>query len=75
MDAFGAAAPNATATARLVNRRGVDVAPIPVVARGEGSFEIDLPLSNIAAGEWLVAIAVASGEDHAEARLPFRITQ
>ena len=53
------------ATARLVNRRGVDGAPIPVVARGEGRFEIDLPLSNIALGEWLLAIDAAS--KHAEA--------
>ena len=61
VDAFGAAAGAAQATARLVNRRGVDGAPIPVVARGEGRFEIDLPLSNIARGEWLLAIDAASG--------------
>jgi len=63
------------ATARLVNRRGVDGAPIPVVDRGEGRFEIDLPLSNIAAGEWLLAIDAASGEDRAQVMLPFRIAQ
>jgi VWFA-related protein len=75
VDAFGAAAAAAQATARLVNRRGVDGAPIPVVARGEGRFEIDLPLSNIASGEWLLAIAAASGEDRAQVMLPFRIAQ
>lgn len=73
--AFGVAATAAQATARLVNRRGVDGAAIPVVARGEGRFEIDLPLSNIAAGEWLLAIDAASGEDRAQAMLPFRIAQ
>jgi hypothetical protein len=75
MDAFGAAALKAKATARLVNRRGVDVASLPVVARGDGRFEIDLPLSNIATGEWLVAIDAASDEGRAQAMLAFRIAQ
>jgi Ca-activated chloride channel family protein len=75
VDAFGAAAGAAQATARLVNRGGVDGASIPVVARGEGRFEVDLPLSNIARGEWLLAIDAASGEDRAQAMLPFRIAQ
>ena len=75
VDAFGAAASAAQATARLVNRRGVDGARIPVAARGEGRFEIDLPLANIAHGEWLLAIDAASGEDRAEAMLPFRIAR
>jgi VWFA-related protein len=75
VDAFGAAAGAAQATARLVNRSGVDGAPIPVAARGEGRFEIDLPLSSIARGEWLLAITATAGEDRAEAMLPFRIAQ
>ena len=73
VDAFGAAAGVAQATARLVNRRGIDGAPIPVGVRGDGRFEIDLPLTNIAAGEWLLAIDAAAGEDRAQVRLPFRI--
>jgi hypothetical protein len=75
VDAFGAAAGAAQATARLVNRRGVDGAPIPVDARGDGRFEIDLPLANIARGEWLLAIDAASGQDRAQVMLPFRIAQ
>jgi VWFA-related protein len=75
VDAFGAAAGGAQATARLVNRRGVDGAPIPVVARGDGRFEIDLPLSNIAHGEWLLAIDAASGGDRAQVMVPFRIAR
>jgi hypothetical protein len=75
VEAFGAAAGAAQATARLVNRRGVDGAAIPVVARGEGRFEIDLPLASIARGEWLLAIDAVSGEDRTQAMLPFRIVQ
>ncbi len=75
VDAIGAAAGVSQATARLVNRRGVDGAPIPVVARGDGRFEIDLPLANIARGEWLLAVAAASGDDRAEVMLPFRVVQ
>jgi hypothetical protein len=75
VDAFGASAGAAQATARLVNRRGVDGAAIPVVGRGQGRFEIDLPLANIAGGEWLLAIDAASGEDRAQAMVPFRIAQ
>ncbi len=75
VDAFGASAGAAQATARLVNRRGVDGAAIPVATRGEGRFEIDLPLANIAQGEWLLAIDATSGEDRAGAMLPFRIAR
>lgn len=75
VDAFGAAARAAQATARLVNRRGIDGARIPVAVRGEGRFEIELPLTNIAQGEWLLAIDTASGEDRAGVMLPFRIAQ
>jgi VWFA-related protein len=75
VEAIGVAAGASQATARLVNRRGVDGAPIPVVARGEGRFEIDLPLANIARGEWLLAIAAASGEARTQVMLPFRIVQ
>jgi hypothetical protein len=45
------------------------------VARGAGRFEIDLPLANIARGEWLLAVDAASGEDRTEVMLPFRIAQ
>lgn len=75
VDAFGAAARAARATARLVNRRGVDGAAIPVAALGEGRFEIDLPLVNIAGGEWMLAIDADSGTDRAGVMLPFRINQ
>jgi hypothetical protein len=75
VDAFGTAAAAAQATARLVNRRGVDGAPIPVVVRGEGRFEIDVPLASIARGEWLLAVDAVSGEDRAQVMLPFRIAQ
>jgi hypothetical protein len=75
VDAFGVAAGAAQVTARLVNRQGADGASIPVEARGAGRFEIDLPLANIARGEWLLAIDAASGEDRTEVMLPFRIAQ
>jgi hypothetical protein len=39
----------------------VDGPPIPVARRGQGRFEIDLPLDNIAHGEWLLAIDAAPG--------------
>jgi hypothetical protein len=75
VDAFGAAAGETQATARLVNRRGVPGASVPVAALGQGRFEIDLPLVNIADGEWLLAIDAASGDHRAGALLPFRIVQ
>ena len=46
-----------------------------VAALGEGRFEIDLPLVNIAGGEWMLAIDADAGSDRAGVMLPFRINQ
>jgi VWFA-related protein len=43
-------------------------------ARG-GNYQIDLPLSSIARGEYVISIEAARGEDHAQALVPLRVVR
>ena len=40
-----------------------------------GTYQIDLPLSSIARGEYVISIEAARGEDHAQALVPLRVVQ
>jgi VWFA-related protein len=65
-----------TTRATLLDRRGVPLVELSVardVARG--SFRIDLPVSNIARGEYVVAIEASRAEEKAEAHVPFRVVR
>ena len=54
----GAAAPTATVTARSISQWGKDLAELPLVARTspDAPYDIELPLSSVARGEFLIAI-------------------
>jgi VWFA-related protein len=72
--AYGAGARGAEITAQLVGPRGATLAVLPV--RGgvsPGSYVVDLPLSNLATGEFLIAIAARTPSDHVETYVPLRI--
>jgi len=44
-------------------------------ARPGDGYEIDLPLSSVARGEFLIAITAGSGPDTVRAFVPFRVTR
>jgi VWFA-related protein len=72
--AYGAKAEGAEITAQLVGPRGATLAQLPVRRAGsQDGFLIDLPLTSLALGEFLIAIAARTPEDHVETYVPLRI--
>jgi hypothetical protein len=65
---------NGTATAALLNRNGDRMADVPVAAAPSGgTHQIDLTLSSIAAGEYLVAITVKGATGEVQELVPLRV--
>jgi VWFA-related protein len=65
--------PEAAATARLLNRRGKELRELPVVLIREGLYQLDLPLSVSARGDYLIAIEAARGAESVRALVPVRV--
>ena len=73
---YGTAANDAEVTAQLVGPRGSTLAELPIHAEGEsGAFRLDLPLSSLATGEFLIAIAARTPGERVEALVPLRISR
>lgn len=73
IDAFG---PGPALSSRLLNRQGQPMADLPVTRRDPaGPSVIDLPLANLAPGEYLIEItARAEGQSPATELVPFKVT-
>jgi hypothetical protein len=70
----GTASPTANVTARLMDRRGASRVSLPVARIGsEDTWQIELPIGSIGAGEYAVAYDAESGEHRAETIVPFRV--
>jgi VWFA-related protein len=71
----GAAASTANVTARIISQWGKDLAELPVTRRApdQTSYDIDLPLSSVARGEFLIAITAAAGSENVRAFVPIRV--
>lgn len=70
VDAYG---PGASPWAALLNRRGDEMHDIEVLPSTiEGAYQIDLPLSHLAAGEYVIAIQPAPGTE-GRTLVPIRI--
>ena len=68
-------AADAEVTAQLVGPRGTTLAELPIHAEGEGGgFRLDLPLSSLATGEFLIAIAARTPAERVETLVPLRIS-
>ena len=73
---YGTAATDAEVTAQLVGPRGTTLAELPIHADGEGGgFRLDLPLSSLATGEFLIAIAARTPAERVEMLVPLRISR
>lgn len=73
---YGTASTDAEITAQLVGPRGATLAELPIHAEGEGGgFRLDLPLSSLATGEFLIAIAARTAGERVEALVPLRISR
>ena len=73
----GSAASAATVNARMVSQWGKDLADLPLTrpAQQAGAYEIDLPLSAVARGEFLIAVSAANGSDRVRAFVPLRVAR
>jgi VWFA-related protein len=71
---YGASASTATVTVRMISQWGKQLAELPPARRTEGAvYELDLPLSSVANGDFLIAIDATAGSDAARAFVPIRI--
>ena len=61
------------AAARLLNRRGKDLRELPVARIKEGVYQLDLPLSVSARGDYLIAIEATRGAESVRALVPVRV--
>ena len=76
VSAYGSASADAEITAQLVGPRGTTLAELPIHAEGEGAgFRLDLPLSSLATGEFIIAIAARTPAERVEALVPLRISR
>jgi VWFA-related protein len=74
-DTYGAGTEQPTVTAALLNRAGQKMADVPVApAAAGGTHQIDLALSGIAAGEYLIEITAKGSSGEAKELVPLRIT-
>jgi VWFA-related protein len=72
---FGPAGTAPTLTVRLLNRAGQAMSEIPVTpAPKEGEQQIDVPLSALAPGEYLVEIKAHAESGEAQELVAFRVT-
>jgi hypothetical protein len=70
---FGRAAAGATMKAVLLGARGTRLVELPINRRTAGYHEVDLPLTSVAQGEFLIKLEALNAEHKAEALVAFRV--
>ncbi len=61
------------ATARLLNRAGQPMSPLPLTSPAPGSHQLDLPLAGLATGDYLIEISTKDGDGAATEVIPVRV--
>jgi hypothetical protein len=77
IEVVGKAAGAPALTAKLLNKQGQRMADLPVTAPAAATdpSQVDLPLANLAAGEYLLEVSAASdGQSPATELVAFRVT-
>jgi VWFA-related protein len=66
----------ATVTSRLVSRAGRDLVALPIapVASRPGTYQVDLPLSSVAAGDYVIALTATRGAETVETFVSIRVS-
>jgi hypothetical protein len=72
---YGTAAAQSVVAAHLLNKAGATLAELPTTMRvaAKNEYQIDLPLSSTARGEFMIAVEAAHGESHTRMLVPFRV--
>jgi VWFA-related protein len=74
VQAYGSASAGAAVTAQLLGRRGNTLAELPIRPAGQGGgYLLDLPLTSLAAGDFVVAISARTTLDSVETYVPIRV--
>lgn len=73
-EAFAPGTVPPTAAARLLNQQGTKMTDVTVASPAGGAFQIDLPLANLAAGQYLLELtATAEGHEPVSELVAFRV--
>jgi VWFA-related protein len=72
----GTLAANAKVTARLTSQWGKDLTELPLTRVSDADqYELDLPLTSVARGDFMIALTATAGETVARAIVPIRIVR
>jgi len=74
-EVYGARAPKANVLARLMTRAGATLVNLPVVpiAGRAGRYQIDLPLSSAARGDYMIAIEANADGEQVQSVVPLKV--
>ena len=74
-DVQGTAAAAAKVAAHITSQWGKDLAELPLLPHnsGDAPYEIELPLTSVARGDYLIAISATSGSEVVRALVPLRV--
>ena len=70
---YGEPAPEAQVSARLTTAAGATLLDLPIVKMAGTGYQLEVPLTSIARGDYLIAVAAAHGEERTRAFVPLRI--
>lgn len=65
--------PDASAAAHLLNRQGTELRALPLEVAGDGLYQIDLPLSVSAHGDYLISIVAKRGAESTRVLVPVSV--
>ncbi len=72
--AYGASDAPPALSAKLLGRGGAAIRTLAVSTEAAGDNAIDLPLANLAAGEYIIELTATTGGTEVKDRLGFRVT-
>ena len=74
---YGASAATAKVTAAMLSQAGKQIAELPLVKRAsdDGHYEIDLPLTTVGRGEYLIALNASGEHGTVRSLIPIRIVR
>ena len=75
VDGYAPGGTTPTVSGRLLNRSGSSMADIPFTSAGGATFEAELPLSALAAGEYLLEFNASTESGKAQDTIAFRINR
>jgi hypothetical protein len=73
IEAYAPGGVSPAVTGRLLNRSGTAMSDLPFKAGVDGAFETELPLSSLAAGEYLIEFNASTESGKAQDTIAFRV--